>query len=169
MADGERLPCGARHLNIYLLAVGKATKIPERELCARYIERTERIGRQLGITAVDVREVPDMTGPAKAVQEGERLLALRKPGPMVVLDERGTAMTSGCFADRLQGWLDSGTPQVNFAIGGADGHHEMVRDAADLMLSLGPMTLPHLMVRVVLLEQLYRAVTIRLNHPYHRA
>lgn len=149
--------------------MGKATKIPERDLCARYIERVERIGRQLGIASVDVREVADALGPARAALEGEKLLALRKPGPLVVLDERGTARTSAAFAERLQGFVDCGVQTLNFAIGGADGHGDLVRTAADEVMSFGPMTLPHLIVRVLLLEQLYRAVTIRLNHPYHRA
>ena len=149
--------------------MGKATKIPERDLCARYIERIERIGRQLGIAAVDVREIPDGTGPAKAVQESEKLLALRKPGPLLVLDERGVAQTTEAFAERLQAFIDGGTQNLNFAIGGADGHAPAVRGAADAVVALGPMTLPHLLVRVLLLEQLYRAVTIRLRHPYHRA
>jgi 23S rRNA (pseudouridine1915-N3)-methyltransferase len=86
-----------------------------------------------------------------------------------VLDERGTAEGSAAFAARLQRHLDAGAPTLNFAIGGADGHGDAVRAAADHLLAFGPMTLPHLLVRAVLLEQIYRAVTIRLGHPYHRA
>jgi 23S rRNA (pseudouridine1915-N3)-methyltransferase len=115
-----------------------------------------------------VHEIPEATGPTRAALEGERLVALRRPGPLLVLDERGPAMASAAFAARLQGWLDAGEAHVNFAIGGADGHAEALRAGNELM-SFGPMTLPHLLVRVVLLEQLYRAVTIRLDHPYHRA
>lgn len=169
MADGERLPRGARGLNLSVLAVGRATKGPERELCARYRERAEKAGRQIGIGAVTVRELPDGDGPTRAADEGRALLAARPKGVLVVLDERGEMWTSVTLADRLQTFLDRGEPAVAFAIGGADGHPDAVRDAAGHVLSLGRMTLPHLFARAILLEQLYRAVTIRLGHPYHRA
>lgn len=169
MADGDGIARGTRGLNIVVLGVGKATKLPERDLCARYIERTIKLGRQIGISSVAVREIADMTGPTRAAQEGEKLLACRQDGLLVTLDERGAAMPSVTFADRLQGWLDAGTPTLSFALGGADGHDDRVRAEADVVMSLGPMTLPHLLARVILLEQIYRAVTIRLNHPYHRA
>lgn len=169
MAGGEPQPRGARGLNILVLAVGKATKGAERELCERYAERAARAGRPLGIARVEVRELPDGQGPRRADAEGAEILARRAPGVLVALDERGAGLPSAVFADRLQGWIDEGRAAVTFAIGGADGHPPSVRDGADLVMSLSPMTLPHLLARAVLLEQIYRAITIRLGHPYHRA
>nr|WP_211110110.1 23S rRNA (pseudouridine(1915)-N(3))-methyltransferase RlmH [Acuticoccus mangrovi] len=155
-------------MNILVLAVGKATKGPERELCARYAERAVKAGRQLGIAAVSVRECADAQGPTRAALEGRALLAARPPGVLVALDETGEEWTSRAFADRLQGWLDRGEPNLVFAIGGADGHDGAVKEAARATFSLGRITLPHLLARAILLEQIYRAVTIRLGHPYHR-
>jgi 23S rRNA (pseudouridine1915-N3)-methyltransferase len=151
-----------------VLAVGKAGRGPESELCARYAERAARAGRSLGLGRVDVREVADGQGPQRVDTEAARLLARRPPGPLVALDERGDAVGSVRFADRLQGWLDAGESSVVFAIGGADGHGVALLAAAAWRMSLGPMTLPHLLARAIVLEQIYRAVTIRLGHPYHR-
>lgn len=156
-------------MNLIVLAVGKAGQTPEAELCGRYMERAERVGRGLGLSSVTVREFPEATGPTRAALEAEKILAVRRPGPLVALDERGAAWTSAQIADRLQGWLDAGHQNVTFAIGGADGHADTLRKAADDVVSLGAVTLPHLLARAILLEQLYRAVTIRLGHPYHRA
>lgn len=148
--------------------MGRATKGPERELCARYAERAGKAGRQIGIAHLDVRELAEGQGPRRAEAEGAQILERRLPGVLVAVDERGRAVGSETFAERLQGWLDEGRPAVTFAIGGADGHPSAVREAADLTLSLSAMTLPHLLARAVLLEQIYRAITIRLGHPYHR-
>lgn len=104
---------------------------------------------------------------AKA-QEGERLLAaVPAGGTLLALDERGRAVTTQGLAVMLAGWMREGTHPV-FAIGGADGHPDTVRDKADKLLSLSSLTLPHGIVRVLLAEQLYRASTILSNHPYHR-
>ncbi len=86
----------------------------------------------------------------------------------IVLDERGKAMSSMEFARKLEGWRDTGRREARFLIGAADGHEEAQRDAADLLLSFGPATWPHLMVRAMLAEQLFRATSILANHPYHR-
>lgn len=169
MADGQPVPRGARRLNILVLAVGKASKGPERELCARYAERAAKSGRALGIGRVEVRELPDGQGPRRAEVEAADLLSRVPSGRLVALDEKGATVGSETFAGRIQDWLDRGEPAVTFAIGGADGHGDAARVAADWTLSLGPMTLPHLLARAILLEQVYRAVTIRLGHPYHRA
>jgi 23S rRNA (pseudouridine1915-N3)-methyltransferase len=98
------------------------------------------------------------------------MLLARVPDRAVViaLDERGTALTSAAFAQKITKWRDSGASGLAFLIGGADGHPDSLRQRADFLLSLGPMTWPHLLVRGMLLEQLYRAQQILAGHPYHR-
>ena len=86
----------------------------------------------------------------------------------IVLDERGKALTSVELAKKLEGWRDSGTREARFLIGAADGHEEEQRRSADLLISFGPATWPHLLVRGMLAEQLFRATSILANHPYHR-
>ena len=107
-----------------------------------------------------ITELPD-TGPAKLPDP---------PSPFVtiVLDERGRALSSREFADRIEKWRDGGVREARFMIGAADGHDDATRNAADLLLSFGPATWPHMMVRAMLAEQLYRATAIIANHPYHR-
>jgi 23S rRNA (pseudouridine1915-N3)-methyltransferase len=107
-------------------------------------------------------------GPLKT-REGELILAALPAGvPFVALDERGVQWSSRALAERIAVWRDRGSPELAFAIGGADGLHSMVLDRADVTLSLGSMTWPHLLVRGMLLEQLYRAQQILAGHPYHR-
>ena len=86
----------------------------------------------------------------------------------ILLDERGTAMSSMDFAKKLEGWRDTGRREVRFLIGAADGHDDAERTQADLLLSFGPATWPHMMARAMLAEQLFRATSILANHPYHR-
>jgi 23S rRNA (pseudouridine1915-N3)-methyltransferase len=102
-------------------------------------------------------------------REGEMILSAVPPGtPLVALDERGAAWSSRVLANRIAAWRDDGVPELAFAIGGAAGLEPAVLDRADVTLSLGPMTWPHLLVRGMLLEQLYRAQQILAGHPYHR-
>lgn len=103
-------------------------------------------------------------------KEGEMLLAQVAEGArIVVLDERGKTISSEAFAEKLGGWRDEGISETAFLIGGADGHSPVVREKASLLLSFGSMTWPHMLVRVMLAEQLYRAQSILAGHPYHRA
>ena len=120
-------------------------------------------------TIVEVEERRSFpAGPLKA-REGELILGALPPAiPFVALDERGTQLSSRALAERIAAWRDQGSPELAFAIGGAGGLHSMVLDRAHLTLSLGSMTWPHLMVRGMLLEQLYRAQQILAGHPYHR-
>src|SRR5215469_15716139 len=102
-------------------------------------------------------------------REAELILGALPPGcPLVALDERGTAWPSRALADRIAAWRDRGLPELGFAIGGADGLDGTVIDRAVETMSLGPLTWPHLLVRGMLLEQLYRAQQILAGHPYHR-
>lgn len=152
-----------------VLAVGKAGRGPEADLVARYVDRATAAGRQVGLTPLTVRELGDGTGPRRRDDEGARILAAHSTGPLVLLDERGRSLTSLSLAQRLERWQADGESAVSFAIGGADGHADTVRQAAGEIWSLSALTLPHLLARVVLVEQLYRAITILSGHPYHRA
>ena len=103
------------------------------------------------------------------LREGELILgALPSRTPFIALDGRGAQLSSRTLAERIGVWRDQGTPELAFGIGGAEGLHRAVLDRANLTLSLGPMTWPHLLVRGMLLEQLYRAQRILAGHPYHR-
>jgi 23S rRNA (pseudouridine1915-N3)-methyltransferase len=103
------------------------------------------------------------------LREGELILSARHSNaPFVALDARGAQWSSRLLAERIAAWRDRGVPEIDLAIGGAEGLHAAVLDRADAILSLGPMTWPHLLVRGMLLEQLYRAQQILAGHPYHR-
>ena len=137
---------------------------PLLELQADY---AKRIGRDLEIH--EVEEKRKLTPAELTLRESERLLAvLPENAYAVALDERGKSLPSAGLAERLGAWRQMGRP-VAFLIGGADGHHPQLRERADLLLALGPMTWPHLLARIMLLEQLYRAQQILAGHPYHRA
>ena len=130
--------------------------------------RAAKAGGSLGIGRVEVRELADKAGPTRKTLEGQSLLQKRAAGVLVALDERGKPWDSETLANSLRTWSDSGTPNATFALGGADGHPDEVRDAADVVLSLSALTLPHLLARVILLEQIYRGFTILKGHPYPR-
>ncbi|HJY51001.1 MAG TPA: 23S rRNA (pseudouridine(1915)-N(3))-methyltransferase RlmH [Stellaceae bacterium] len=147
-----------------LLVVGRLRSGPLKELQAFY---AARIVPPPAIVEVDERRsLPPLQLKAR---EGELILgALPAGAPFVALDERGVQWSSRALAERIATWRDRGSPELAFAIGGADGLHSMVLDRADVTLSFGSMTWPHLLVRGMLLEQLYRAQQILAGHPYHR-
>lgn len=160
-------------MKLRLLAVGRAgTKRPEIALIDDYRQRLT-----WPFTVQEVEEKRPLPSAALKKREGELLLAALDGGKasgktgrqiVVVLDERGRSLTSRDFAARIGNWRDEGAGEIVFLIGGADGHDEAVRTRADLLLSLGSMTWPHQLVRVLLAEQLYRAQQILAGHPYHR-
>ena len=158
-----RTPPGGKRPGVRLIAVGRLRAGPEADLFARY---NKRLRPPLSVT-----EVAEGHGaPAEAKRrEGEALLAALPPGAFVVpLDLGGPAETSEGLAVRLERWLGQSRP-VCFVIGGAEGLDAPVLACADAVLSLGPLTWPHLLVRVLLAEQLFRARAIASGHPYHRA
>lgn len=136
---------------LHIVARGKIGRSPEAELVDRYLKR---IGWPTRLT-----ELPD---------RGGNVPAMAPNGVTIVLDERGEALTSMTLARKLEAWRDGGKREARFLIGAADGHEEGQRAEADLLLSFGPATWPHLMVRAMLAEQLFRATSILANHPYHR-
>ncbi len=152
-------------MRLTLCAVGRLRAGPERALVDDYLARFARTGRPLGLSPVVEHEVEARGGIGP---EGEALLRAVPAGAIrVVLDERGTALTSPGFAARLADWRDQGR-EAAFLIGGADGLSPALRDGADMALSFGAMVWPHLLVRVMLAEQLYRAASILSGTPYHR-
>ena len=135
---------------LHVIARGKIGRSPEAELVKRYVKR--------------------IAWPTKLTELSERA-ALPPPAlgsATVLLDEKGEAFSSMELAKKLEQWRDRGTREVRFVIGAADGHSPEERAAADLLISLGPATWPHLLVRAMLAEQLFRATSILANHPYHR-
>ena len=155
-------------MRIDLAAVGRLKTGPEAAMVADYLDRFARTGRGLGLPPVQVHEVEDRrTGTMAA--EAELLARTIPQGALVVMmDERGEQPSSIDFAARLAGWRDQAR-DVCFVIGGADGLDPGLRARADWQISLGRMVWPHLLVRVMLAEQLYRAATILAGGPYHRA
>ena len=160
-------------MRIVLCAVGRL-KDAECTLFDRYWQRIEAGGRGVGLSPVRAIELPE-SREATAVQrqaaEARRLLSAAEAEAdttIVALDERGKAMTSAAFTDMIRRQRDDGCREMAFLLGGPDGHGPVVAQAARITLSLGPMTLPHGLARVVLAEQLYRCVTILAGHPYHR-
>ncbi|MDX2145227.1 MAG: 23S rRNA (pseudouridine(1915)-N(3))-methyltransferase RlmH [Rhodospirillaceae bacterium] len=152
-------------MRILILAVGKSKPGPERDLLAHY---AERLSWGLDVKEIEIRK--ESSPDVRKAKEAEALLAAVPAGATIVaLDERGNSETSESFAARVRGWRDGGVKHLAFLIGGADGHGEAVLKRAHARLSLGVMTWPHMLVRGLLAEQLYRAQCIISGHPYHRA
>jgi len=136
---------------LHIVARGKIGRSPEAELVERYLKRITWTTR--------LTELPD---------RGGKVPALPDNSVTVVLDERGKALSSTELAAKLEDWRDGGKREIHFLVGAADGHAEEQRRNADLLLSFGPATWPHLLVRAMLAEQLFRATSYLANHPYHR-
>ena len=135
---------------LHIIARGKIGRSPESELVERYLKR--------------------VSWPTKLTELSEKapLPPAQSAAISVLLDEQGKALSSTELARKLEQWRDRGTREVRFVIGAADGHSDEERGRADLLLSFGPTTWPHLLVRAMLAEQLFRATSILANHPYHR-
>jgi 23S rRNA (pseudouridine1915-N3)-methyltransferase len=160
-------------MDIGLLAVGRLKAGPERELCDRYLKRARKAGGPLGFRAFTMKEVAESRatrGDVRMAQEADTLVALApRGGRIVCLDEAGDLVGSEEFARVLGRDVDAAIPHTIFVIGGPDGLGEKVSRLADRRISFGRMTWPHQFVRILLAEQLYRAMAILSGHPYHRA
>jgi 23S rRNA (pseudouridine1915-N3)-methyltransferase len=160
-------------MRILIAAVGRLKQGPERDLAERYRKRAADFGRKLGLQAFDMVEIKESRADNLERRMLEESIAIANVIPeragAVILDERGATMNSASFAVQLQDWRAQDKPAVVFIIGGADGLAPSLRARADLVLAFGTLTWPHQLVRIMLLEQLYRAVTILGGHPYHRA
>lgn len=155
-------------MRVHICAVGRMRAGPEKTLIDDYLTRFGRTGRALGLGPVKLTEVEDrkkagMTGEAELLRR-----ATPKDAMICTLDERGKRLSSPEFAARLAGWRDMGQGDLVLMIGGADGIDPDLRAEADFSLSFGAMVWPHLLARVMLAEQLYRAATILAGGPYHR-
>jgi 23S rRNA (pseudouridine1915-N3)-methyltransferase len=160
-------------MRVLIAAVGRLKQGPERDLAERYRKRAADFGRKIGWQAFEIIEVKESRADNLERRMLEESIAIANVIPdravMVILDERGENASSASFAGRLQAWQTAGRTAAVFVLGGADGLAPSLRDKADLTLSFGASTWPHQLVRIMLLEQLYRAVTILAGHPYHRA
>ena len=151
-------------MRLTLIAVGRAKKGPEQELFASYQKRLRP-----SLELIEVEEKRRLSDSELMAREADLILAKIPDGAYIVaLDERGKPMTSRAFADFLTHEQDTGTRDMIFVIGGANGLAQDVRDRASKLLGFGPQTWPHMLVRGMLAEQLYRAQSIQAGHPYHR-
>lgn len=159
-------------MRIVVLIVGKLKSGPERALCERYEERFSSLTRSIGVERLQVVELSESVSRRaedRMADEAKALFAaLPENAFALALDERGKSMTSPEFAQLLDRERGNGRQNLVFILGGPDGLDPVVRKRADLVLSFGAMTVPHQLVRVLLMEQLYRAGTILTGHPYHR-
>jgi 23S rRNA (pseudouridine1915-N3)-methyltransferase len=160
-------------MRLVVVSIGRLKQGPERELAERYRERFDDIGRKLGFRGLDIHEIPESRARDAATRMAEEAAAITAAIPdksvLVALDERGDNLGSEAFAKHLGHWRDDTVANTVFAIGGADGLSPDLRRRAKLRIAFGSATWPHQMVRVMLLEQIYRAATILAGHPYHRA
>lgn len=145
---------------------------PERELADRYAGRLEKAAPALGMEFTGVRHFPESKSRDAATRKRDEAKSIKSvigdSARLIVFDERGKAVTSADFAKHIGSWRDEGARDLVCLIGGADGLDDELRSMAGRVVSFGSMTLPHQLVRVLVLEQLYRAITILSGHPYHR-
>jgi 23S rRNA (pseudouridine1915-N3)-methyltransferase len=160
-------------MRLSIAAVGRLKDGPERDLYLKYAKRIDDAGRSVALGPLSLSELPEARQSSAAqrrTDEAQRLVAAAESADFaLLLDEAGKSFGSEAFARFLAARRDEGVRAMAFLIGGPDGHGDGARRRAQLTLSLGPMTLPHGLARIVLAEQLYRAATILSGHPYHRA
>ncbi|WP_299673354.1 23S rRNA (pseudouridine(1915)-N(3))-methyltransferase RlmH [uncultured Roseobacter sp.] len=155
-------------MRVHIVAVGRLRSGPQKDLIDDYLTRFDRTGRGLGLGPARVVEVDDRKGAGMAGEAELIRRALPAGAVVVALDERGRVESSPDFAQRIAGWRDAGRGDLALVIGGADGIDPGLRAEADFALSFGKMVWPHMLVRVMLAEQLYRAASILAGTPYHR-
>lgn len=151
-------------MKIHIIAVGRAKRGPESSLYDHYISRM-----RWPVQLHEVEEKKRLSGAELKSREAELLLGVVPKGAVVIaLDERGKAVSSLELSTKIKSWEDQSRPEIAFVIGGADGLDEVVRNRADLTLNFGKLTWPHMLVRAMLAEQIYRVQQIHAGHPYHR-
>ena len=155
-------------MRVHICAVGRLRAGLELDLIKDYTQRFDRTGRALGLGPVTVTEVEDKKGGGMVAEAKLLVGAIPKGSVICTLDERGKLISSPDFAAKLASFRDDGRSDLTFIIGGADGIDKDLRTKADMSLSFGKMVWPHMLVRVMLSEQLYRAASILAGAPYHR-
>jgi 23S rRNA (pseudouridine1915-N3)-methyltransferase len=159
-------------MRVVVAAVGRLKAGPDRELAERYRDRAAKVGRTLGVRGIEIIEVRESRAREAERRMTEEAIALASIVPdgavTILLDSRGENASSDSLAGRMRGWRDGGREAACFVIGGADGLETAWRSRADLVLAFGAATWPHQLVRIMLMEQIYRATTILSGHPYHR-
>lgn len=155
-------------MRVTICAIGRLRAGPELDLINDYLQRFDRTGRNLGLGPAQIIEVEDKKGGGPAAEAVLLERAIPKGATICAMDERGKVMTSPDFANLLGGWRDQGVSDLAFVLGGADGLTKDLRAQADTSLSFGKMVWPHMLARVMLSEQLYRAASILSGSPYHR-
>lgn len=156
-------------MKINIAAIGRMKPGPKAALLADYLDRATAAGRQLALGPFSVTEIDERKARDRAAQSSRLIEVVPAGATAIALDERGETLSSPEFARLLATLRDQGTGEVALLIGGADGHDKVLRGRADRLLSFGPMVWPHMLARVMLAEQLYRAVSILSGGPYHRA
>ena len=160
-------------MRLILAAIGRLRDGPEHEIAERYRKRAAQLGRRIGVRDVEIVEVRESRAQEVSKRMIEESIAIANVIPekaaIVILDERGDSLDSASLAAQLGKWRDNGRPAAVFIVGGDDGLAPALRERAALRLAFGAATWPHQLVRAMLLEQIYRAVTILAGHPYHRA
>ncbi|HEY7382675.1 MAG TPA: 23S rRNA (pseudouridine(1915)-N(3))-methyltransferase RlmH [Beijerinckiaceae bacterium] len=158
-------------MKLAVISVGRLKEGPERDLVDRYRERVEALGRSHGLSPLQLVEIAESRGrreDERRAEEGAAILDKAATSVVIAFDERGRSLTSEALAQRIAAWRDEGRDRLVCVIGGPDGLDPRVRNAADLVLAFGSLTLPHQLVRALVVEQLYRVLTILAGHPYHR-
>ncbi len=159
-------------MRVSIAAIGKLKTGPEKLMADDYQKRIEVLGRKAGITSLKINEWSESQGgSAKQRMDDEAQIlwaAVPQSALCLVLDERGQSHSSEGFASLIRKQADQGVSDLLFMIGGPDGHAPQTREKANGLIALGPMVWPHRLVRIMLLEQIYRSVTMMVNHPYHR-
>jgi 23S rRNA (pseudouridine1915-N3)-methyltransferase len=160
-------------LRLHIAAIGKLKTGPEKMLANDYAGRIEVFGRKAGITSLKIGEWPESQNPnvKTRMEEEAKILWSAVPSSTItfVLDERGKSHSSEEFAALIRKHADQGANDLSFLLGGPDGHDATTRTKANHIIALGAMTWPHRLARIMLLEQIYRSLTIMMNHPYHRS
>lgn len=159
-------------MRVVIAAVGRLKQGPEREIAAAYRKRAQTIGRGLGFRDIELIEIRESRAQDAERRRTEESIAIANVIPeraiLAILDERGDNVDSAALAGLLRAWRAEDRPAACFVIGGADGLAPSLRERAKLKLAFGAVTWPHQLVRIMLLEQIYRAGTILAGHPYHR-
>jgi 23S rRNA (pseudouridine1915-N3)-methyltransferase len=160
-------------MRLLVAAVGRLKQGPERELAGAYRKRAEATGRSLGVRDIEIIEIRESRAQDAERRRIEEAIAIANIIPeravVALMDERGDNIDSARLAGLLRDWRAEDRPAACFVIGGADGIAQSLRERTKIKIAFGAATWPHQLVRVMLLEQIYRAATILTGHPYHRA